>query len=69
MEKLYINNASYFVEDKQGNKLLVEVNYWEGKFSLKLQNGKDDNIEELRKKAKALAKDLIRRKSRINLAK
>jgi len=69
MEKLYINNASYFVEDRHGSRILVKVNYWDGKFSLRVENKKDDNIEELKKEAMALAKDLINRKSRVNFAK
>lgn len=69
MKKLFINRASYFVEDSTGNSVKVLVNYWENKFGLRVLARKNDNIKLLKAEAREIAHDLLKRKSRINLAK
>lgn len=69
IEKLHFNKASYFIEDKSGNKLLLKINYWQNEFDFEIKTRKNDNIRLLEDKAKKLAFDLLKRKSRINFAK
>lgn len=69
MKNLYINKASYVTGDDNGNKVLLNVNYWEGKFGLEVITYKNDNIKVLQNDARELARDLIKRKSRVNFAK
>lgn len=69
IERLYFNQASYFVGDNKGNNILLKVNYKRNRFDLEIDNEKDDNIKILQEEAKRLANDLLRRKSGINFAK
>lgn len=66
--KLYFNKASYFVGDDLGNVILLKVNYYENKFSIKNKIIKNGNISLLTNEAQVLAKDLLKRKSGVNRA-
>ena len=65
---LYFNQASYFVGDNHGNELLLKINYYDNKFDLKKNKIKNGNISLLIKEAEEIARDLLKRKSRVNRA-
>lgn len=56
--KYYLNKASYIAVDKNGNKIAVDIDYWENKFGISRKNKKLENF----------AKKLLKEKSRVNFA-
>lgn len=68
IKEFRLNKASYFLEDKSGSKLKINVNYKDNKFSFTvLSFGK--NINKLKNQATLVAKDMLDRKAKKNLVK
>ena len=57
--KFYLNRASYIAEDDYGNRIDVNVDYWENRFETSKRNRKLENF----------AAKLLRRKHRVNFIK
>jgi len=62
---LYIKNAKYYLEGNNGNFLEVEIDYWNERFKL----SSEKKIQsKLHNQAKIFARDLLKRKSKVNFA-
>jgi hypothetical protein len=57
VSKYYIDNAKYRAEDENGNIIWLEVDYWNNKFSLSVENSELSEF----------AKGLLDKKHRVNL--
>ena len=64
----YFGKAEYRIEDGGGNILIIDVNYKENKYRLKVQKANNGNMLTLKKEARLIAKDLLTRKSKVNFA-
>jgi len=58
ISKFYIDKAKYRAEDDSGNVFLVEIDYWKNRFKASKSN----------KELEDIAKDLLRRKHKVNFA-
>jgi len=63
ISKFYFDKARYFLEDDQGNELLLEVNYKNNTFAIK-----GDTVAKVRRSVEDFAKDILERKHGINFA-
>ena len=62
---LYLLSGSYLLVDAKDNKLLLNINYHKGNYDLVAFGAS----HVMQNEAKLLAKDLIERKSKVNLVK
>jgi hypothetical protein len=65
----YFGKAEYRIEDKSGNSLLVKINYRKRNYDLVVLRKNGKGLSVLKNKASSIAKDLLKRKSKVNFAK
>jgi hypothetical protein len=56
IKKFYLNKASYFAIDENGNRIDIEINYWENRLFVSKNNSM----------VKTFAKKLLGKKHRVN---
>ena len=66
LKSFKIGEAYYFLENKKGSKLRINVNYAEDKFDLLVLNDKGD-VEQLKLQAAITAKHMLGHKAKKNL--
>ncbi len=66
IEKFYFNKAEYFVEDEQGNRAKLVMDYWGNSYKIEAVSGLVN--EETASELNELAKDLLSRKHGKNFA-
>jgi hypothetical protein len=64
----YFNTAQYDLKDKWGNRISLEVDYKNNRYTAKKKEVKNGNYKKMEEEAGIIAKDLLKRKSGKNLA-
>ena len=65
--KFYLNKASYLLGDSEGNQVEVIVDYADNKFRLGVVHKANQDLSVTKSYARKIVKDLLRKKSRVNL--
>ncbi len=68
VKSILIERAQYRFSDNNGNRLLAKVDYENGRYDLVILKENNLRIVELKNEADRIAKDLIKRKSKVNFA-
>lgn len=56
IKSFFVDKAKYFAEDELGNKIIININYWDGTYKLSRKNTA----------VEAFAKKLLKNKHRVN---
>lgn len=68
IKSFYFQHASYVIEDRRGNSLILNMDYRNGNFTLDYLTGKKTDKIQLAKIVKRFAQELLKKKSGTNLA-
>lgn len=68
MFKFYLRTATYYMLDDNGNKIQFKVDYWNNKFRFLNLTVINSKIIKLQTKAKAIGKNLLNRKHKVDFA-
>ena len=68
MFKFYLGTATYYMLDNNGNKIQLRVDYWNNKITVLDLTVINSKIIKLQDKAKAIGKNLLNRKHKVDFA-
>lgn len=68
MFKFYLETATYYMLDNDGNKIRLRINYWGNEISIENLSAINSKIRKLQNKANAIGTNLLNRKHKINFA-
>lgn len=68
MFKFYLETATYYILDNDGNKIRLRINYWDNKTAVENLTEINSKIIKLQDKAKVIGKNLLNKKHKVNFA-
>ena len=68
IDKFYLEAETYYALDKDGNRVRLWINYWDNKLGVRNLAVINDKMMELRKKVKAIGRNLLDKKHKVNFA-
>mgnify|MGYP001572376628 CR=1 FL=1 len=68
MFKFYLETATYYILDDNGNKIRLRVDYWNNGIVVENLTLKNSKIIKLQDKAKTIGKNLLSRKHKVDFA-